>query len=81
MRKEYGDYAMTFLRGAKSTGSGLLAIFGRDFDQALRQMICMRVKTLRNTNLVASRLVCYTAVFVTQCSSEERCVTTQKTAV
>ena len=38
----------------KSTGSGLFAILGRDFDQLFGQIICMRVKTLRNTYLVAS---------------------------
>ena len=38
----------------KSTGSGLFAILGRDFDQLFGQIICMRVKTLRNKNLVAS---------------------------
>ena len=33
----------------KSTGSGLFAILGSDFDQLFGQIICMRVKTLRNT--------------------------------
>ena len=39
----------------KSTGSGLFAIFRCDFDQIFGQIICMRVKTLRNKNSVASR--------------------------
>ena len=39
---------------SKSTGRGLFAILGRDFDQLFGQIICMRVKTLRNTKLVAS---------------------------
>ena len=33
----------------KSTGSGLFAILRCDFDQIFGQIICMRVKTSRNT--------------------------------
>ena len=33
------------------------ALFGCDFEQILRQVISIRVKTLSNTNLIASRLI------------------------
>ena len=38
-----------------STGNGLFALFGSDFEQILEQIDSLRVKTLSNTNLVASR--------------------------
>ena len=38
-----------------STGSGIFAILGRDFDQIVGQIVSMREKILRNTNLVPSR--------------------------
>ena len=38
-----------------STGSGLFFIFDVCFVQMFGQIISIRVKTLRNTNLVASR--------------------------
>ena len=38
-----------------SPGSGLFELFGRDFEQILWQIVSVRVKTLSNTNLVASR--------------------------
>ena len=38
-----------------STGSGFFALFGRDFEQKPGQIVSVRVKTLSNTNLVASR--------------------------
>ena len=38
-----------------STGSGVFALFGRDFEQILGQIVSLRVKALSNTNLVASR--------------------------
>lgn len=38
-----------------STGNGLFALFGHDCDQNIRQIVFMRVMTLSNTNLVASR--------------------------
>ena len=38
-----------------STGCGLFALFGRDFEQILGQNVPLRVKTLSNTNLVALR--------------------------
>ena len=40
-----------------STGSGLFALFRGDFDQILGQIVSLRVKTLRNTNLIASRQI------------------------
>ena len=38
-----------------STGSGLFALLGSVFEQILGQIVSLRVKTLSNTNLVASR--------------------------
>jgi len=38
-----------------STGNGLFAILGHDFDQIFRQIVSMREKAPKNTNLVASR--------------------------
>ena len=38
-----------------STGSGLFALLSRDFEQFLGQIVSISVKTLSNTNLVASR--------------------------
>ena len=38
-----------------STGSGLFELFNRDFKQILGQIVSIRVKTLSNTNLVASK--------------------------
>ena len=38
-----------------STGSGLFALLGRDFEQLLRQISSTSVKTLSNANLVSSR--------------------------
>ena len=38
-----------------STGNGLFTLFGSDFEQILEQIDSLRVKTLSNTNLVASR--------------------------
>ena len=40
-----------------STESGLIALLSRDFKQIFRQMVSIRVKTLSNTNLVASRQI------------------------
>ena len=38
-----------------STGSGLFALLGGDFEQNFRQIFSIRVKTLSDRNLVASR--------------------------
>ena len=38
-----------------STGNGLFALFGSDFEQILEQSDSLRVKTLSNTNLVTLR--------------------------
>ena len=43
-----------FERGM-STGSGLFALFSRDFEQIRGQNVCLRVKKLSNINWVASR--------------------------
>ena len=40
-----------------STGSGRFALFGRDFEQILGQVVSLRVTTLGNTNLKASRRI------------------------
>ena len=40
-----------------STGSGLFALLSRDFDHIFGQIVSIRIKTLSNTNTVASRLV------------------------
>ena len=42
---------------ATSTGSGLLANLSCDFEQTFRQIVSIRVKTLSNTNLVASMYI------------------------
>ena len=39
----------------REAGSGLFLLFGRDFEQILAQIVSLRIKTLSNTNLVASR--------------------------
>ena len=38
-----------------STANGVFALFGRDFEQILGQIVFLRKKALSNTNLVASR--------------------------
>ena len=38
-----------------STGSGLFELFSRDFKQILGQIVCIRVKTLSNRKLMASK--------------------------
>ena len=38
-----------------STGSGFFAILRRDLDQIIRQIVSMREKILKSTNLVALR--------------------------
>ena len=40
-----------------STGSGLFALFSRDFEQILGQNLSLRVKALSRTYLLASRYV------------------------
>ena len=40
-----------------STGSGLLALLGNAFAQIFGQIVCIRVNTLSNTNLVVSRYI------------------------
>jgi len=40
-----------------STGSGLFALLSRDFEQIFGQIVSIRIKTLSNTNMVASRLI------------------------
>ena len=38
-----------------STGSGLFTLLSHDLEQILGQIVSVRVKTLSNTNMVASR--------------------------
>ena len=38
------------------TGSGLFALLSRGFEQIFGQIVSIRMKTLGNTNIVASRL-------------------------
>ena len=40
-----------------STESGLLALLSCNFDHIFGQIVSIRVKTLSNTNMVASRLI------------------------
>ena len=40
-----------------STGNGLFALLSRDFEQIFGQIVSVRIKTLGNTNMVASRLI------------------------
>ena len=40
-----------------STGSGLFALLSGNFDLIFGQIVSIRVKTLSNTNMVASRLI------------------------
>ena len=37
-----------------STGSGVFALFDRDFEQSYGKIVSLRIKTLSHTNLVAS---------------------------
>ena len=39
------------------TGSGLFALLSRGFEQIFGQIVSIRMKTLSNTNMVASRLI------------------------
>ena len=50
-----GSFSKDVLDRRTSTGSGIFAILGRDFDQIFGQIVSMREKVLRNTNLVSSR--------------------------
>ena len=50
-----GSFSKDVLDRRTSTGSGIFAILGRDFDQIFGQIVSMREKVLRNTNLVPSR--------------------------
>ena len=53
--REKGVKAATFFNRRTSTGSGLFALFSRDFEQILWQNLSLRVKTLSHSSLVASR--------------------------
>ena len=55
--REFTDVTNDVFERLISTGSGLFAPFGRDLEQILGQIVSIRVKILRNTNLVASRQI------------------------
>ena len=55
MLGELGSLSNNIFEQRMSTGNGLFTLFGSDFEQILGQIASLRVKTLSNTNLVASR--------------------------
>ena len=51
--KKWGVLSSDVFERRTSTGSGLFALFSRDFEQILGKNLSLRVKTLRNTkNLI-----------------------------
>ena len=44
-----------FLRDKRKAEVDFFSLLGRDFEQILGQIVSIRVKTLSNTNLVASK--------------------------
>ena len=55
MLGELGSLSNNIFEQRMSTGNGLFTLFGSDFEQILGQIVSLRVKTLSNINLVASR--------------------------
>jgi len=55
MLGELGSLSNSIFEQCMSTGNGLFALFGSDFEQILEHIVSLRLKTLSNTNLVASR--------------------------
>ena len=45
------------LEQCTSIGSGLFALLSHDFEQIFGQIISLRIKTLGNKNMIASRLI------------------------
>ena len=52
-----GSLSSDVIERRTSTGNGLFALLSRNFDQIFGQIVSIRVETLCNTNMVASRLV------------------------
>ena len=55
--KAIGSLSSDVFERRTSTGSGRFALLSRDFEQILGQIVSIRIKTLGNTNMVASRLI------------------------
>jgi len=55
LRQLLGSLSKDFFERRSSNGSGLFELLGRDFEQIIGRIVSIRVKTLSNTNLVASR--------------------------
>ena len=55
--KQYGVLAATFLSDVRRPEVAFLHSLSRDFKHIFRQIVSIRVKTLSNTNLVASRQI------------------------
>ena len=56
-KDKLGSLSSDVFERRTSTGSGLFALFSLDFEQIFEQNVSLRVKTLSNTNLVASRYI------------------------
>ena len=56
-RRKIGSLNSDVFERRMSTGSGLFALLSRNFEQIFGQIVCIRIKTLGNTNTVASRLI------------------------
>ena len=52
-----GSLSSDVLERRMLNGSGLFALLSRGFEQNFGQIVSMRMKTLGNTNMVASRLI------------------------
>ena len=57
MRELLGSLSSDVFERRTSTGSGLFALLSSNFDHIFGQIVSIRVKTLSNTNMVASRLI------------------------
>ena len=56
-KRSLGSLNSDVLERRTSTGSGRFALLSRDFQQMFGQIVSIRIKTLGNTNMVASRLI------------------------
>ena len=65
-----------------STGSGLLELLSRDFEQIWEQIVSLRVKTLSNTNLVVQRHIKKKKAYfwLTSVVQKRRCLNTLLTS-
>ena len=57
MIRNLGSLSRDVFERCTSTGSGRFALLSRDFEQIFGQIVSIRIKTLSNTNTVASRLI------------------------